>query len=237
MQEQDATETSVAATREQIVQNVLDLDPLVTAEELEAEVTEFTGEDRENQLVLEQGGLKRLACYSHKLQLVVTHFDVFRNSSSTTSGSASTRRGRPSFASSITKAKKLVSRFNTSSVATGKLIEKRNKKLVSDVTTRWSSTYLIIDRLVDLKDTVEEICKDLKWNGLLNTDWAMLENLGELLQPFAYYTQLMTGSKVPTLPSIFPSILELKGHLNKVSLNSYCCIYIYICKVYQLSNN
>ena len=42
MQEQDATETSVAATREQIVQNVLDLDPLVTAVELEAEVTEFT---------------------------------------------------------------------------------------------------------------------------------------------------------------------------------------------------
>ena len=119
--------------------------------------------------------------------------------------------GFPSLMNTIAKAKALVAKFNASEVAISKLVEKTNKKLIADVTTRWSSTYLMISCLVERKYSVDDICKFLKRNSLLNTDWEILAKLCELLEPFANYTQLTTGSKIPTLPSVFPSFLEVKN--------------------------
>ena len=113
----------------------------------------------------------------------------------------------------IAKAKALVAKFNASEVAISKLVEKTNKKLIADVTTRWSSAYLMISCLVERKYSVDDICKFLKRNSLLNTDWEILAKLCELLEPFANYTQLTTGSKVPTLPSVFPFFLEVKERI------------------------
>ncbi len=217
--EENSTPITPSVPNEDAVQNILDLDPLISEEELRAELTSFTGDDAENSQVLIQNGLKRLPCFSHKLQLVVSHFDVFRQKSTASSTTNQRQRergnrgGTPGFEKIIVKGKKLVAKFNKSCVATTKLVQLTNKKLTADVCTRWSSTYLMLERLVDQKDAIETICKELKWNNLSITEWDMLENICKLLKPFADYTQLMSGSKFITLPLVLPSILELKEHL------------------------
>lgn len=98
--------------------------------------------------------MKRLPCYSHKLQLVLNKFDLFRKPKKTASplrgrGRGSRGHGRglrngarvsqpadiPIFATVINKAQKLVTKFNGSSYAVPMLIRKTNKKLCADVTT------------------------------------------------------------------------------------------------------
>ena len=50
-----------------------------------------------------------------------------------------TARGtQPQFMAVIKRARALISSFNTSTIATPKLIEKAGKKLIKDVSTRWS---------------------------------------------------------------------------------------------------
>ncbi len=160
---QDELEENTMSPSTDVVQSILDLDPLVSEDELRAEITAFTGDDSEANGILVQNGLKRIPCYSHKLQLVVAHFDVFRqrSTSSTPGNSRQRRRGQrggiPGFAKIIVKGKKLVAKFNKSCVATTRLVKLTNKKLTSDVCTRWSSTFLMLDRLVKLKDAIDDI--------------------------------------------------------------------------------
>lgn len=118
----------------------------------------------------EEQYLKRLSCFSHRLQLVMAIFDKFRISP--------TRLGRlpqiestqrlPVFATVISKARKLVSKFNTSSVATPRLISLSGRKLLTDVSTRWSSNYFVMDCLYQLRQPVSKVCQELGWDELSN---------------------------------------------------------------------
>lgn len=165
----------------------------------------------------EEQYLKRLSCFSHRLQLVMAIFDKFRISP--------TRLGRlpqiestqrlPVFATVISKARKLVSKFNTSSVATPRLISLSGRKLLTDVSTRWSSNYFVMDCLYQLRKPVSQVCQELGWDELSNSKWIMLKSIIDLLQPFAAYTQLVSGDKYVTISSAIPCIEELKLHLQK----------------------
>lgn len=150
--------------------------------------------------------IKRLGCLSHTLQLVLGHFDKFRN-----------RKGNaPAFSKIIKEAKILVGKFNKSTIATPLAIKYAGMKLLGDCSTRWSSTYLLLERLVRLRIHVTQICEELGWDSLPNTSWAMLGNLIRLLEPFASYTQLVTASKIPTFSAVVPCIMELQLHLENV---------------------
>ncbi len=150
--------------------------------------------------------IKRLSCLSHTLQLVLGHFDKFRN-----------QRGNPPvFATTIKEAKILVGKFNKSTIATPLLIESYGLKLIGDCSTRWSSTFLLLERLIQLRAFVTKICEEQNWDSLSNSDWACLIHLIRLLEPFASYTQLVTASKVPTFSAVVPCIMELKLHLSDV---------------------
>jgi len=85
--------------------------------------------------------LPRLPCVVHTIQLVVniaTKAEVLKPV--------------------LTSARKLVEKIRRSSVATQKLKENAGKTVVLDCPTRWSSTYLMIDRLLALKAQVNEVC-------------------------------------------------------------------------------
>ncbi|KAI9559669.1 hypothetical protein GHT06_013674 [Daphnia sinensis] len=152
--------------------------------------------------------LSRKPCISHMLQLVMAIFDKVKSSSSSNSTATV-----PAFVRVISSAKKLVSKFNTSSKATPMLIAKCNKKLIADCSTRWSSNYLVFERLIQVRKYVNEVCEELGWDGLNNSDWAMLKSIVDLLAPFALYTQLVSGSKYITFSAAIPTIEELKLHL------------------------
>lgn len=131
------------------------MDGLVTPAELQAELDEYSNEESDTNTRLSTKGLKRLACYSHKLQLILTHFDMFRKKKTVTRGNGNRgairggrSRGRgcqsnrtngepqlPYFAEVINKAQKLVAAFNKSGYAVTTLLKKTSKKLCADVST------------------------------------------------------------------------------------------------------
>lgn len=97
---------------------------------IDEDLSDFDTRDRELQTQFEAAGLgKRLSCYSHTLQLVVTSFNK-----------------DPFVKSLLKEVYDLVKKVNSSGVATGMLLKLCNKKLVSHCPTRWSSTFLVFSR-------------------------------------------------------------------------------------------
>ncbi|KAI9556011.1 hypothetical protein GHT06_018572 [Daphnia sinensis] len=161
--------------------------------------------------------LRRLSCLSHRLQLVMSIFDKFKMEArrSTSDEASETRRNMPAFAKVIAKCRKLVSRINTSSIATPLLIKLAGKKLLTDVSTRWSSNYLVMANMYSLRKPINDVCEQMGWDGLSNLDWILLKHIIDLLQPFASYTQLVSADKNVTFSSAVPCIEELKLHLEQ----------------------
>jgi hypothetical protein len=150
--------------------------------------------------------MKRLSCLSHTLQLVMAGFEKF----------VTARGTQPQFMAVIRKARALISSFNMSTIATSRLIKKAGKKLIKDVSTRWSSTYLMLLRLFELKKAISEVCEELEWDSLVASEWEKLRNVLNLLEQFAKYTQLATSATIPTFSSIIPIVQELHLHLMEV---------------------
>lgn len=81
-----------------------------------------------------------MSCFTHTLQLVLQKFDE-----------------QTEFKALLKRAHNLVRKFNTLAKATEKLIAKCGKKLVQDCPTRWSSTYLLIERLLAVRSLLTEV--------------------------------------------------------------------------------
>ena len=88
----------------------------------------YTAENHHNSVF---ASLNRLSCFSHTLQLVARQFDA----------SASAKKV-------LSKVYCLVKRFSKSGKATEKLITLSRKKLLSHCPTRWSSTHIVVSRLL-----------------------------------------------------------------------------------------
>ena len=96
------------------------------------------------------------------------------------------------------------------------------KKLVRDCPTRWSSTFLVIERLLQVRSSLATVLRELELDDLATSDWKHLENIYTLLKPFAQYTSLVSGEEFTTLSSIIPVVTELSLHLEEV-----CCSFLF----------
>ena len=104
------------------------------------------------------------------------------------------------------------------------------KKLVRDCQTRWSSTYLVIERLFNVRASLTTVLQELEWDNLATSDWKHLENIHQLLKPFALYISLISGEEYTTISSITPVLMELTLHLEEVRLSLYInCRYVCPC--------
>ena len=88
--------------------------------------------------------IKRVSCFAHTLQLVVHKFNEVK-----------------SLARVLRNAHALIKKFNKSSRATEKLIALCGKKLISDCPTRWSSTFLMLERLLAVRGSLSTILEEL----------------------------------------------------------------------------
>ena len=138
---------------------------------------------------------KRVGCFAHTLQLVMQKFN------------------QDQFKPLLKKVHSLVAKINRSSKATELLISLAQKKLVKDCPTRWSSTYLMIERLCELKVHVTTVLEQQGWDNLAHSEWRLVENLCGLLKPFAVYTQLVSSEESTTISSSLPVLMELNLHL------------------------
>jgi hypothetical protein len=143
---------------------------------------------------------KRNSCVIHTLQLVVKIFET-----------------NPCFRSAIKKAKSIIKKVNKSTRATEKLIQLAKRKLRSDCPTRWDSTYLMLERLVEVKIHLNSVLDELEWDTLSSAQWKQIECILELLQPFAHYTNITSSEQTTSICMVLPLIKELSLHLEEVS--------------------
>uniref|UniRef100_A0A1X7VL94 Uncharacterized protein n=1 Tax=Amphimedon queenslandica TaxID=400682 RepID=A0A1X7VL94_AMPQE len=141
-------------------------------------------------------GLRRRTSYfSHTLQLVMKEFDNQRSQKRV-----------------LGTVHKIVSKVNKSYKATETLISRAGKKLIAYCHTGWSSTYLMLSRLLLVCDELTSVLDELQWDNLPTSYWKQIENTVEVLQPFAIYTQLVGSEEVTTISLIIPMLAKLQMH-------------------------
>lgn len=101
---------------------------------------------------------------------------------------------------------------------------------VKSVVTRWNSIFFVLERLLKLRESVELLIKNLsndpnrdyKNDGisldslfLTNNEWVAVEELVNILKPFADATKILSGSNYPTLNIVNPIINNLNKKLRE----------------------
>jgi hypothetical protein len=138
---------------------------------------------------------RRMQCMAHTLQLVV-------------------KKVYDHYHTVIKKAHYLVCKIRKSSVATQMLISKCGKTVICDNATRWNSTYMMAQRLIEIKSAVNEVLSSIMIDSLLVDEWSRLDELTKLLAPFASQTDILQTDSM-SLSSVIPSLLDLQCHLQQ----------------------
>lgn len=104
--------------------------------------------------------------------------------------------------------------------------------IISDVETRWNSTYMALERLTKLERPIKWLTNDLENSNnsehrrdgtkirdklLLNDEFKIVQALVDLLYPFDKATEILSGSNYATLSIIVPTIEELIYRLNNTT--------------------
>lgn len=120
-------------------------------------------------------------------------------------------------------ARALVGHFNSSSQATTDLLDIQDRmtplKIVQDVATRWWSTYMMVNRLIELKDSFAALVqRDLfdEDTNLSEEQWDALEDIKALLEPFMIVQKVLEGQKYPTASLVPYLIKKVRDALRKV---------------------
>ncbi|XP_057667242.1 zinc finger BED domain-containing protein 4 [Diorhabda carinulata] len=145
-------------------------------------------------------------CFIHTIQLIVN--DCLKVQSDVTQMIATDR--------------KIVIHFNHSGTAQEKLhsVQKDlgfpQHELVQDVSTRWNSTYYMLERLMQQKRAISVYLTDYHIANLTTAQWELLEHLLKLLQPFEEITKLIS-SGYACISEIIPYVATLMRYYNKMS--------------------
>ena len=164
---------------------------------------EFDKKEKESNEACEQLQLTRLACFSHMLQLVVSKFNKDKSAKALLSNTY-----------------KVVNSINKSSKMTEALVSTAGKKLVSSCKTRWTSAYLVVSRLLEVKDELKQVLLDHNATMLQPNEWEGLVLVEQLLAKFADYTNMAGGEKYSTLSSVVPCYVDLEAHLKAMKMKA-----------------
>ena len=166
--------------------------------------------------------LQRLSCTAHTIQLVVG-------------------KGLLSAEILIARAKRLIN-FFTSPKQNERLLDAQRKhsdnnnseendthkifyRAITDVETRWSSTYIAWERLIMLQPYIDIVISSLNASqdhnvkedlnrlrkiNLTSKEWELILDLLVILGPFAELTENLEGTKYTTMSYIHPGIAKIK---------------------------
>ncbi len=154
-------------------------------------------------LLAEKHNWVSVRCTGHTLQLIV-------NSSLKDT----------SISKALGAARTLVEHFKRSELANTKLKEKQHQmntpehKLIQDVSTRWNSTFFMLERLLEQRWPITVTLSDSEvtprgkhYFDLKPDQWSLLEELTQGLQPFQCATEFLSGQEYATL-SCFPQLAK-----------------------------
>lgn len=146
------------------------------------------------QMLEEKHGWASVRCSGHTLQLIVNN-----------------ALKEPSISRAVGAARHLVEHFRRSELANTKLKVKQQQintpqhKLIQDVSTRWNSTYYMVERLLEQRWPVTATLSDTEvtprgkqYFDLKPDQWVQLEELTQGLQPFQCATVYLSGQEYAT---------------------------------------
>ncbi|CAM9932863.1 unnamed protein product, partial [Scytosiphon promiscuus] len=133
----------------------------------------------------------------------------------------------PGVKKAMTLARGLVTRYTTSSQMADRLaqfvkiyLNSDGKKPIQDVVTRWWSTCQMVLRLLELREAIEKHEEADKLEPMLMAaDWAVLEMILPVLEPFMDTQLQLEGRKYVTGSLVVPYIHQLRNNLEGVMLD------------------
>ena len=144
-------------------------------------------------------GVRSLSCLAHTLQLIVK--DGLKDTG---------------VQSLLSQCRKIVKKIRKSSVGIQELIKLAKKTVVLDCPTRWNSTMLMIEKLLEVRVHLEAVFMHNNWDCLVASQWTRLDNLLVLLKPFALNTNVLQSDAM-SLSNVVPAILDLECHLEEIT--------------------
>ena len=135
----------------------------------------------------------------------------------------------PRYAAAVTKARALVSYFNSSTQAAEKLRntqmelhgkkESETLKVVADVVTRWWATHAMITRLILLKPSINRMKEQnqLGKTVLEEVDWDILADIVKVLAPFKGAQKRLEGDKYVSSSWVAPAIGIVRTRLTDLA--------------------
>jgi len=100
----------------------------------------------------------------------------------------------------------------TKSTLNKELLQKYNGRgLLSPSQTRWVFTYYVIDRLIESKEAVAKVVaeNDLIDVALEPLKWKQMEQIRDLLHPFATVVRELEGDRYSTLSQVIPALIDM----------------------------
>ncbi|CAF3995824.1 unnamed protein product [Rotaria sp. Silwood1] len=119
----------------------------------------------------------------------------------------------------LSKKSSIVSNF----IRTNQLLFKLNRTLNKDCKSRWNSTFILLDALIDLKPVMMKLFNEkrtlnlrrvqldkLTMIELNNEDWDFLSSLHSVLKPFYWGTVMMSGKNYPSIGLAYHAVHKIK---------------------------
>lgn len=158
-------------------------------------------------------GDRRVPCSIHTIQLVISDLPKV-----------------PKLLECLTAAKKMVTnikgkRFTTYRIVTLFVLEKKagqdlkkiaGKGVVLHCQTRFSTNYLLIDRLLELQPYLASILSANKIDNITVEQWALLGDCRRLLQPFVEFTDMLAIETDATISMVIPTVRALDRFLKVI---------------------
>ncbi|XP_053285395.1 zinc finger BED domain-containing protein 4-like [Pleuronectes platessa] len=147
--------------------------------------------------------LNSFGCTAHSLQLVI-HDGVLT---------------QPSVEKALAICRKIVGHSKHSPLAYSRLqaVQTKVKRLQQDVPTRWNSTFLMMESLLEQKHALATYAADHDLPANLTAQhWGIIENLINLLSPFEQLTRDISSSEA-SVADVIPSVRALRRLLSKTA--------------------
>ena len=156
------------------------------------------------------GGVKGVRCAGHTLQLCIN----------------AALKKYDNVTRTVAAAKRLVTHFKKSAKATTALIEKQKDpalpvkchKLIQEVGTRWNSTYMMLQRLIEQREAVAAVLSDVSVSKqsdrnleLTTAQWRTAEDIVSVLKPMITLTELLSQDINASLSATVPMLINIKN--------------------------
>jgi len=151
-----------------------------------------------------ESGLQSQSCFIHTLQLCIND-SIF---------------SQRAVKDIIAISRNIVTHFNHSPSAVNKLtiiqeqLGLKTHKLIQDVSTRWNSTFYMLQRILEQRKALVTYTVDHSIASLSEYQWSMADKLSHLLKPFEEITR-GASKRESTTSIIIPTVLTLKLFLSK----------------------